>query len=108
MGELATAVEDLPRYDRDGYPRLTTAATAGIEDQIKAIEARSITFRGWATPGGTAESAALDVARTVCRRAERNICALHEAGQLRNSEIIVFLNRLSDLLWLLARCAEAG
>ena len=45
---------------------------------------------------------------TVCRRAERRVCALQEAGQLNNPEIIVYLNRLSDLLWLLARRAEAG
>ena len=47
--------------------------------------------------------AALDVARTTCRRAERRVCALHESGQLDNVEIIVYLNRLSDALWLMAR-----
>jgi cob(I)alamin adenosyltransferase len=52
-------------------------------------------------------SAALDVARTTCRRAERGVCALHEANQLPNLEIIVYLNRLSDLLWLFARWVEA-
>jgi cob(I)alamin adenosyltransferase len=51
-------------------------------------------------------AAALDVARTTCRRAERRVVALHEAGQLRNDEIVVFLNRLSDLLWLMARWSE--
>ena len=48
----------------------------------------------------------LDVARTTCRRAERRVCALHEANELRNPEILVYLNRLSDLLWLLARWLE--
>ena len=52
-------------------------------------------------------SSALDLARTVCRRAERCVCVLQEAGQLKNPEIIVYLNRLSDLLWLLARWTEA-
>jgi cob(I)alamin adenosyltransferase len=51
-------------------------------------------------------SAALDVARTVCRRAERRVCELKEAGGLPNEEIIVYLNRLSDLLWLFARWSE--
>ena len=51
-------------------------------------------------------SAALDVARTVCRRAERRVCALQETGELKNAEIIIYLNRLSDLLWLLARRVE--
>jgi cob(I)alamin adenosyltransferase len=42
----------------------------------------------------------------VCRRAERRVCALQEADQLQNSEIIIYLNRLADLLWLLARWVE--
>ena len=56
--------------------------------------------------GANPLSAAFDLARTVCRRAERRVCALQEARQLHNPEIIVYLNRLSDLLWLLARRAE--
>jgi cob(I)alamin adenosyltransferase len=54
----------------------------------------------------TVHSAALDVARTTCRRAERRVHTLQESGELENAEIIVFLNRLSDLLWLLARRVE--
>jgi cob(I)alamin adenosyltransferase len=46
------------------------------------------------------------VARTVCRRAERRVCALKEAGELPNAEIVIYLNRLSDLLWLFARWVE--
>jgi cob(I)alamin adenosyltransferase len=53
-------------------------------------------------------SAALDVARTICRRAERSVCALREAQQLQNPEIVVYLNRLSDLLWLFARWVETS
>jgi cob(I)alamin adenosyltransferase len=51
-------------------------------------------------------AAALDVARTTCRRAERRVCALQETKQLENPEIIIYLNRLSDVLWLLARWVE--
>ena len=58
-------------------------------------------------PGDTLASAALDLARTACRRAERRICALHEVHELQNPEILVYLNRLSDALWLLARWVEA-
>jgi cob(I)alamin adenosyltransferase len=106
MGELATAVEDLPRYQKDGYSLVTSAMTSKLEVVVKEIEAQKITYKGWATPGANQNSAALDVARTTCRRAERRICALHEAGQLQNSEIIIYCNRLSDLLWLFARWAE--
>ncbi len=108
MGELATAVEDLKKYVQSGYPVVTPEMTARLDDWIKELETRQPEFHGWATPGENPASAALDLARTVCRRAERRVCALHEAGQLQNPEIIVYLNRLSDLLWLLARKAEGA
>jgi len=107
MGELATAVEDLPRYVKDGYTLVTSQMTAKLDKRIREIEAQNVSFKGWATPGANPPSAALDVARTVCRRAERRVCALQEAGQLHNAEIIIYLNRLADLLWLFARRAEA-
>ena len=106
MGELATAPEDLDRYVKDGYSLVTGAMTDQLEALVREVESERISFKGWATPGATGLSAALDVARTICRRAERRVCALREAEQLRNSEIIVFLNRLSDTLWLLARRVE--
>lgn len=106
MGELATSVEDLPRYVKDGYMLVTSALTHKLDELVKEIEAQSITFKGWATPGATVNSAALDVARTVCRRAERRVCVLQEAGQLHNAEIVTYLNRLADLLWLMARWEE--
>ena len=106
MGELATAVDDLEHYAKDGYKLTTSELTAKLDALVKEIESQSITFKGWATPGANLSSAALDVARTTCRRAERRVCALHEAGDLRNPEIIVYLNRLADLLWLFARWVE--
>jgi cob(I)alamin adenosyltransferase len=107
MGELATAVEDLPRYVKDGYTLVTSQMTHRLDALVKEIESQSVSFKGWATPGGTLNAGALDLARTVCRRAERRVCALQEADQLQNSEIITYLNRLADLLWLLARWAES-
>jgi cob(I)alamin adenosyltransferase len=106
MGELATAVEDLPRFVNDRFSRVSRPMTAKLDALVKEIEPQIPAFHGWAMPGSNVGAAALDVARTVCRRAERGICALHEAGQLDNSEIIVYLNRLSDLLWLMARMEE--
>ena len=106
MGELATGVEDLPRYIKAGYSLVTPAMTDTLDVLVKEIEAQTITFKGWATPGDTMNSAALDVARTVCRRAERCVCALQETDQLHNSGIIIYLNRLADLLWLMARWVE--
>ena len=103
MGELATLAEDLERYRADGYATLTADLTMRLEAEIRNFESHSISFKGWATPGANPVSAALDVARTVCRRAEREACALQESGQLMNKEILVYLNRLSDLLFILAR-----
>ncbi len=108
MGELAVANEDLERYVKGGFSLVTPAMTAKLDGLVKEIEAQNISFKGWATPGATQNSAALDVARTVCRRAERRVCDLQAAGELKNDEIIIFLNRLSDLLWLFARWVESN
>ena len=106
MGELATAAEDLPRYVKDGYSLVTSQMTHKLDALVGEIEVQNISFKGWATPGANPSSAALDAARTVCRRAERRVCALQEADQLHNGEIIIYLNRLADLLWLTARWVE--
>ena len=107
MGELATVVEDLPRYTKDGHAPVASDMTHRLDSLIGKVEAAKVSPGDWATPGANAASAALDLARTVCRRAERRACALQDAGQLQNPEIVVYLNRLSDLLWLLARWVEA-
>ena len=106
MGELAVANEDLERYVKGGYFLVTPALTAKLDLLVKEIESQNISFHGWATPGATQNSAALDVARTVCRRAERRVCDLQAAGEMKNNELVIFLNRLSDLLWLFARWVE--
>jgi cob(I)alamin adenosyltransferase len=107
MGELATLPEDIARYAKDGFPVLANEMTSRLDRIVKEIEAQNVSFKDWATPGATQGSAVLDVARTTCRRAERRVCALHDAGQLQNPEILVYLNRLSDALWLMARWVEA-
>src|SRR2546423_15513570 len=107
MGELATAAEDIDRYNKDGF-QLTTAAmtdrlTAVIDDLEKNRLAK---FKDWVTPGKNLSAATLDLARTVCRRAERRVADLMLADPKFNREILGYLNRLSDLCWLLARVAE--
>ena len=106
MGETGVATEDLPRYVKDGYSLVTPAMTATLDALVREIEAQNVSSKGWATPGATPQSGALDLARTVCRRAERRVCGLKETGELKNAEIIIYLNRLSDLLWLFARWVE--
>jgi cob(I)alamin adenosyltransferase len=103
---LGEVQKDLPRYIKDGYPLVRAEMTARLEIAVKDLEAHNLKFSGWAIPGNNLSGAALDMARTVCRRAERGVCALHEQAQLQNPEIIIYLNRLADLLWLLARREE--
>jgi cob(I)alamin adenosyltransferase len=107
MGELATAPSDHERYTRDGF-RL---ATAEMVDRITSVvfdleEDKSLYPKDWVVPGGTRVSAALDFARTICRRAERQIATFGAEQKDLNPEILRYLNRLSDLCWVLGRYVE--
>jgi cob(I)alamin adenosyltransferase len=107
MGELAVADEDRDRYQRDGYDIVTIAMVDGLTAVVDDLEKNHhITYKHWATPGNTLDGAALDVARTICRRAERRVVALADSAEFVNPESIRYLNRLSDVLWLFARYAE--
>jgi cob(I)alamin adenosyltransferase len=106
MGELATASDDLPRYADGGFTLIAEEHVARLDAVVNEVESQNVTFDGWATPGANRLSAALDLARTTCRRAERRVCDLKSQGETVNEQIGIFLNRLSDALWLLARFAE--
>lgn len=106
MGELATVPEDVSKYLQEGHRLVSTDLISRLDDKVAELESRVARFAGWATPGANPEAAALDLARTICRRAERRVCALQLSGAHTNPDVVVFLNRLSDLLWLLAREAE--
>ncbi len=105
MGELATHADDAEKFEKGGYERVTSEMTARLDEVVSEIEGQDITYKGWATPGYNEHSAALDVARTVCRRAERRVSELRETEEV-SAEIIVYLNRLADALWLFARWVE--
>lgn len=105
MGELAVAPEDAERYAKDKYPKLTPEMLQHLDDLVAKIEKEKITFEGWATPGASVASASLDVARTTCRRAERLVAKLASANDV-DLLVIRYLNRLSDILWLMARYTE--
>jgi len=106
MGELATAPVDRERYLKDGF-HLTTSE---LVDRITAVifdleKDQSLYPKDWVIPGGTPVSAALDFARTTCRRAERRIATFSAGEDEFNPEILRYLNRLSDFCWILARYA---
>ena len=103
MGELSTLPEDRQRYAKDGFP----IVDAKMVDRIGAVIAdlekdKSLYPKDWVIPGTNIVSAALDLARTICRRAERQVASLNEP----NPEILRYLNRLSDFCWILARFCE--
>ena len=107
MGELATAPSDHERYAKDGFHLTTTEMVDRITSVVFDLEKdKSLYPKDWVVPGGTPVSAALDFARTICRRAERQIAAFGAEEKDLNPEILRYLNRLSDLCWVLARYAE--
>ena len=108
MGEVACAEVNAARYDESKFAKIDDAALARLDAAVAAIEARQPKFDGWATPGANLHAAALDLARTAARRAERQLVALPKEGRSVRPLLVQYLNRLSDLLWLMGREAEAG
>ena len=107
MGEIATAPSDHERYAKDGFHLTTTEMVDRITSIVFNLEKdKSLYPKDWVVPGGTQVSAALDFARTICRRAEREVTAFSAGEADFNPEILRYLNRLSDLCWVLARYAE--
>jgi len=86
--------------------RVTAAQAERLERAIDAVNERLQPLRSFVLPGGSAAAAWLHLARTVCRRAERAVVALTHAEAV-NPHAVVYLNRLSDLLFVLARAANA-
>ena len=109
MGELSAADADQERYLADRrFGSLEPAALARLDEAVNGLEngVPPLRFDGWATPGRTPLAAALDLARVTARRAERHLVAMREAGQVVRPLVLQYVNRASDLLWLLARQAE--
>jgi cob(I)alamin adenosyltransferase len=97
--ELATPADHRSRLR---LPLLDAADVAALERDIDALEARLPALTSFVLPAGTTAASALHLARTVCRRAERRVVAIQGSAELR-SEIVIYLNRLSDLLFVMAR-----
>jgi cob(I)alamin adenosyltransferase len=108
MGEVACAEADAARFAESKFSRVEPADVARLDAAIAAIEAKRPPAGGWATPGASPAAVALDQARVAARRAERRIAALSALGRKLRTPALEFSNRLSDLLWLLAREAERG
>jgi cob(I)alamin adenosyltransferase len=77
-----------------------------LTNEVSEIEKMEGILGDWALPGEDTVSAAYDVARTVCRRAERVIVRLRDSGEKVDPRVLEYVNRLSDLLWLFGRFIE--
>jgi cob(I)alamin adenosyltransferase len=106
MGEVSCAEADLERYTGSKFAKLADSDLARLDKAIGGLESHGLKFEGWATPGANARSAAFDLARVTARRAERQLNGLPAHGRSIRPLASQFVNRLSDVLWLLAREAE--
>jgi cob(I)alamin adenosyltransferase len=106
MGELACAESDSARYAESKWAKVGEPDLVRLDAAVAALEADGLKFDGWATPGANPPASALDQARVAARRAERRMTALPAHGRSVRPVVSRFVNRLSDLLWLLARAAE--
>ncbi|HCQ80454.1 MAG TPA: cob(I)yrinic acid a,c-diamide adenosyltransferase [Verrucomicrobiales bacterium] len=105
MGELAMPMGKEIEYEKSGFGRISTIEIEWLEDWSASIE-KEEKFKGWLRPGerGGEVSARIHLARTVARRAERRTWDV--VDEVASAEVRIFLNRLSDALWLLASASE--
>ncbi len=105
--ELATHVDRRGRLAAE-VSLVTAEMVTALESEIDALEAGQPMPTEFVVPGETLAGAAFDLARTTVRRAERRAVALAGGGGLPDSQVVPYLNRLADLLWVMARAADGG
>jgi cob(I)alamin adenosyltransferase len=105
--ELATHVDRRPRLT-DGESRVTADMVTALEGEIDELETLVEQPKEFVLPGESVTGAALDLARTTVRRAERRAVALAAGDGLPDSHVVPYLNRLADLLFVMARAADGG
>jgi len=103
--KVGSALATPPESPKPQVP-IDTAMVERLTAEVHRIEAIEGMLSDWSVSGAHTAAAAFDVARTVCRRAERGVVRLAEAGDLVQPAILAYLNRLSDLLWLFGRKLE--
>lgn len=105
--ELATDPAEYATLEKH-FLTVTEDFTSRVEEEIADLERRVPLPDAFVIPGGTPPAAALDVARTVVRRAERRIIAVQQRGYAVKPELLRYVNRLSDLMFMLARAEEGS
>ncbi len=92
---------------RQAPPPITAEMVEALTQEVHRIEAIDGVLADWSLAGEHPASAAFDVARTVCRRAERLLVRLQDSGAALDPKLLAYINRLSDLLWLCGRLIDA-
>jgi cob(I)alamin adenosyltransferase len=103
--ELATQPDAWDRQ-QPGVSRVDPSMVEGLETMLRESETHISMPTEFVVPGETPTSAALELARTIVRRAERRAVTLEAEGLIPGPHLLPYLNRLADLLWVLARAAE--
>ncbi len=104
--ELATNPEARDKA-RDDVTRVSQPMVDGMDEMLREVEGRIVLPKEFVVPGETRLSAGLEMGRTVLRRAERRAVTLSLSDEgLAHSRLLPYLNRLADLLWVMARAAE--
>jgi len=107
MGEVSAAEADAERHAKSGFARLKEEDLQVLDRAIADLESKGVRLDGWATPGSNSISLSFDRARIAARTAERRLAAVVSAGRTPRPLLLQWTNRLSDLLWLLAREADS-
>lgn len=103
MAELATPPENIEKVDFKIRPE----AVERLDEWSDELKTKVEIGKEFIIPGGTVPGSFLDLARTIVRRAERQVARLYHDGDVRNVYALQYLNRLSDFLFILARYVEA-
>ena len=103
---VGSAVSTRPQGKKP-IPEVAKAMVQRLDALVERFEKEPAVLRDWSIPGECAQSAGFDVARAICRRAERNAVRYVTGGGVIQPTVLEYLNRLSDVLWLCARVIEA-
>ena len=102
---LGSNISTPPESNKQPTP-ITAEDVDSLTELVHKIEATPGLISDWSLPGAHPEAAAYEMARTTCRRAERNVVRFIETGAQVDPNVLAYLNRLSDLIWLFGRLLE--
>jgi cob(I)alamin adenosyltransferase len=109
MGEVACAQENAAAHAQQSrFALVGEGDLRRLDERLAALESQGLKLDGWSTPGANPRALAFERARVAARRAERRLAGLSTQGRTVRPVLLQWINRLSDLLWLLAREAESA